>query len=219
MHCQHCCGADKIFDLKGAVKEMKKYRKKGPGRITSKILEKLSEQDLKNKTLLDIGGGIGAICWFFLRNGGARILDVDASGAYLHEAEKFAIENGWSEKCRFIQGDLSTIKEKIAKHDFVTLDKVVCCYPDYKLLLGKATELCREELTLTFPVSNVISRLIIRLSGFYFYFRNNAFRTYIHSPVEIMKYIESKGFISVHQSVTYPWHLQVYRANGINHSG
>ena len=87
MTCKHCCGADQLFNLKGAEKELKKYRKKGPGKVTTKLIELLTgHDDLAGKTLLDIGGGIGAIQWGFLENGGKYTIDVDASNGYQHVA-------------------------------------------------------------------------------------------------------------------------------------
>ncbi|MBS0001124.1 MAG: hypothetical protein KFF73_19220 [Cyclobacteriaceae bacterium] len=87
MHRQHSCGADLLFDMKSARREMKRYRKKGPSRSAKKILKKLAENELTNNSLHDIGGGIGAIQWFFLRQGARKTLDVDASGTYLQLAE------------------------------------------------------------------------------------------------------------------------------------
>jgi len=95
MHSQHCCGANEIFDLNRARKELKKYITKGPRNPTTKLLQKLDPGRIKNKTLLDIGGGIGAIQWFFLGNGAKKITDIDASNAYLSVAADFSREKGW----------------------------------------------------------------------------------------------------------------------------
>ena len=211
MYDRHCCGADMVFDQKGARKEMEKYIKKGPGRITRKLLAILGEYEIRNKTLLDVGGGIGAISWFFLEKGGSRVLDVDASGGYLHQAEKYAAEKGLQDQCHFLHGNFSAMEENIGEFDFVTLDKVICCYPDYRGLLDRAIASCSEKLVLSFPVRNVVSRLFAVLSRVYFYLHKNPFRTYIHSPHGIRKYILSRGFSPVHRSITFPWHVQVYQ--------
>jgi len=214
MNYNHCCGADRLFDLKGAQKEMKKFRKKGTDKSTNLLLNKLAENGIANKTLLDIGGGIGAIQWFFLRHGAAKTMDVDASTAYLRVAEDYAIENGWREKCNFESGDFSLLEKKIEDYDYVTLNKVVCCYPDYRSLLQSAIKSCKDQLALTFPIRNILSRMLVFLSGLYFRFKKNPFRTYNHSPREIELFIRSNGFEPVFKSIRFPWHVQIYMRVG-----
>jgi len=211
MNCQHCCGADQLFDLKGARKEMKKYRKKGPGKSTNKLLEKFNKTDIPGKSLLDIGGGIGAIQWYFQKHQANKTTDIDASRGYLEVASQFAKKNGWEKKSTFIFGDITNFEEKITPHDYVTLDKVICCYPDYQSLLTTATKLCKDTLGLTFPLRNPISLFIILLGRIYFYFRKIPFRTYLHSVENMSTYIRSKGFEAVYQGISFPWHVQVYK--------
>ncbi len=207
----HCCGANEIFDLKQARKQLKKYRRRGPRGSTGKLLNQIGQSSMNNKTLLDIGGGIGAIQWFFLENGGRMTTDVDASGAYLKTAKEYSVEMGWDDRCEFMMGDFVEETLVFEIHDFVTLDKVVCCYPEYRLLLEKAASHCNETLALTFPVQNLVSRFLTLLNGFYFYFKNNPFRTYIHPPSEIGKLIQSCGFERVYAGISFPWHVQIYR--------
>ena len=213
MTCKHCCGAEQFFDLKVAQKKIKNFKRKGAGSITKKLLKLLLLQDLKGKTLLDIGGGIGAIQWTFLENGGEKTTDVDASTEYLKVAEAHAIEINFNEKAHFIQGDFIDKTDEIHKHNFVFLDKVVCCYPDYKSLLGLALDKCSETVALTFPLGGPISKFIAVVENLYFYFKKNQFRTYVHSPADIEKFIVSKGFVAVHKKFLFPWHVQVYKRN------
>lgn len=214
MNCQHCCGANEIFDMERARKQLKKYIRKGPGKPTTKLLEKFDGDKITNKTLLDIGGGIGAIQWYFLKNGAGKTTDIDASRSYLTVATDYSTDKGWQHQSHFIFGDFVQMEQKIESHDFVTLDKVICCYPEYQSLLGKATRLCNETLALTFPVRNLISRSIIWMGGLYFYFKNNPFRTYIHSPEKIGEIIQSNGFEPVYLGKSFPWHVQIYRRRG-----
>ncbi len=210
MTCIHCCGADKLFDLKGAQKEMNKYKKKGAGKSTSKLLKLLSLQDLNGSSLLDIGGGIGAIQWRFLLGGGANTLDVDASSGYLEVAKSYATEHGFMEKAQFMLGDFVDRSDDIRAHDFVTLDKVICCYPDYRSLLERALKRCNKTILISYPLGGPISKMVAYLNKIYFYFKKNPFRTYIHTPAEVEKFIASQGFYPVQKSVVFPWHVQVY---------
>ena len=206
----YCCGADKLFDLKSAQKEMKKYKRKGANKSTKKLLELLFHQNTNGKSLLDIGGGIGAVQWRFLEKGGKNTLDVDASNGYLEVAKSYAEENNYMDKVRFLNGDLVEKEGEISTYDFVTLDKVVCCYPDYKSLLGLALKKCDSTIALTFPMGGPISKFIAKLEEVYFYFKKIHFGTFVHSPSDIEKFIHSKGFKTVHKSISFPWHLRIY---------
>jgi len=211
MNSRHCCGANEIFDLKRAEKEFKKYIRKGPRNPTAKLIKRFDRNRIIDRTLLDIGGGIGAIQWFFLENGAKKTTDVDASIAYLKVAMDYSSQNGWQNRSNFFHGDFVEVNQTFESYNFVTLDKVVCCYPEYQSLLEKAASHCDDTLALTFPVRNLISRFLILLSGLYFYFKNNPFRTYIHPPSEISKLIQSCGFEPIYTGIAFPWHVQIYR--------
>ena len=189
---------------------MKKFNRRGAGKPTKKLLKLLLDQDVKEKTLLDIGGGIGAIQWSFLKNGGKRTMDVDASNGYIHVAKAHAHENNLTNKADFLMGNFVDNSEEIGVHDFVTLDKVVCCYPDYKTLLGLALEKCDQTVGLVFPLGGPISKVTAMFENLYFFFKKNPFQTYIHSPREIENFIISKGFALAKKKISFPWHVQVY---------
>jgi len=205
-----CCGAEKLFDLEGAQKKMKMYKRKGAGNATKKLLSQLYLQNLTGKTLLDVGGGIGAIQWGFLERGGAHTTDVDASTGYLEVAKSYAIEHGFAEKTTFLHGDLTEKAKELTMYDYVTLDKVVCCYPDYVSLLNQVLDRCNTSIALTFPLEGPISKIFAFFENVYFTLKKIHFQTYIHSPADIEKFIRSKGFEPIQKKVSFPWHVQVY---------
>ena len=210
MTCNHCCGAEKLFDLKGAKKELKKFNKKGAGKATKKLISHLLKNDLQEKSLLDIGGGIGAIQWTFLRNSGRCTIDVDASLGYLTVAKGYAKEHGYEQSTEFLHGDFVDQYDEVANADYVTLDKVICCYPDYKSLLNHAMRKCNFTLILVYPLGGFIPKAIAQFNKIYFYLKKNPFRTYIHSPKEVEQFICNHGFKLVTKSISFPWHVQTY---------
>ncbi|MCK5206618.1 MAG: hypothetical protein KAQ79_01310, partial [Cyclobacteriaceae bacterium] len=148
--------------------------------------------------------------WSFLEKGGKNTLDVDASNGYLEVAKSYAENNDYKDKVRFLYGDLVDKAGEIKAHDFVTLDKVVCCYPDYKSLLGIALEKCNETIALTFPLGGPISKIIALFENMYLYLKKYPFQSYVHSPHDIEKFIHSRGFKTVHKRISFPWHIQLY---------
>ena len=111
---------------------------------------------------------------------------------------------------RFI-GDFVDKSAEIGDADFVTMDKVLCCYPDYEALLEKALSKCKKSIVISYPIGGLISELVVQLNKIYFYFKKNPFRTYIHSPKEIEAFIKDHGFELKHKSISFPWHVQVYQ--------
>ena len=210
MPCKHCCGADQLFNLKSAKKELRKYRKKGPGKTTKRLIDLMFEDDITNNSLLDIGGGIGAVQWAFLRKGGMFAVGVDASGGYLSVARSYAEKQGFMNKVDFVKGDFVDQVDEIPVSDFVSLDKVICCYPDYKSLVFEALKKCKKSIGLTFPFGGPILKMIASLNRIYFYFKKNPFRTYIHNPKEVEKHIVDNGFELTEKTTSFPWHVQVY---------
>ena len=61
MTCPHCRGADKIFDQGTAERDLKDYRVHGPGTTTRLLIAALKAAGIADRTLLDIGGGVGVI--------------------------------------------------------------------------------------------------------------------------------------------------------------
>ena len=61
MTCPHCRGVDKIFDQGTAERDLRTYRARGPGTTTRLLIAALKAAGVADLTLLDIGGGVGAI--------------------------------------------------------------------------------------------------------------------------------------------------------------
>jgi magnesium-protoporphyrin O-methyltransferase len=210
MSCEHCCGADQLFDLRSAQKEIRSYKKKGPRKSTKKLLSLLSGYEQNGKSLLDIGGGIGAIQWEFVRNGGIKTTDIDASSSYISVAADYAKEID-HHTASFEMSDFNDVHEHIVKHDFVSLDKVICCYPDYKKLLGNALNKTGTALAMTMPIGGWISKLMIQFTNIYFFLRKTPFRSYIHSPKKVHTFIESNGFRLSEKTLSFPWLVRIYK--------
>ena len=211
MTCSHCCDTNKFFDAENASKELKKYVKKGPTGSTAALLKAVSSLDKENKSLLDIGGGIGILQWEFLKQQAISVTDVDASRGYLEMAKSIAREFNYEDKTNFREGDFNDLANELEPHDFVTLDKVVCCYPDYNKLLNNAMSKSKSYLVLSYPLSNVISKALNWATRIYFKFKRSDFKTYIHSSRDIQKLIIANGFEQIHRSIKFPWNIQVYK--------
>jgi magnesium-protoporphyrin O-methyltransferase len=118
--------------------DIKEYRKRGPANQTRLIIEAIRLLGLKDIALLDIGGGIGTIHHELLGNVASQATHVDASSAYLKIAAEEAGRRGHSGRVKFIHADFTDVAPDLPQVDVVTLDRVVCCYPDFRSLLKAA---------------------------------------------------------------------------------
>src|SRR5688500_17373791 len=132
-----CCakGYDEMFDDAQATKDLKSFRHDGPEPTTRALLNLLRAQNVTGATLLDIGGGVGAIHHELIDAGVHRAVHVDASAAYIQVARQEAERRGHADRVEFHHGDFVDLAERVPLADVVTLDRVICCYPDMPALV------------------------------------------------------------------------------------
>ncbi len=211
MTCAHCIGAETIFDEKEARKNLKRYKKKGPNKTTRLLLNALGQEELAGLSLLDIGGGIGVIQIELLKKGVSQATDVDASKAYINTARQLVKEESFDNKARHIYADFVDCYSDIGKHDIVTLEKVVCCYPEVKDLINHSTAKAGKYYGLVYPLDGAVARAVNKLAHLYFKITRNPFRTQIHSEKMMDELIRQNGFERVHYSKSFPWRVALYK--------
>lgn len=206
----HCCGADLLFDEKTANKQYKDYLKNGPSRVTRHIIAQLQETPI-GESLLDIGGGIGALQWWFLESGGKQTIGVDASSGYLNLAKSHSEKKGWDGQAQFLFGDFTDHEKSISKVDHITLDKVICCYPDYKAILDLACEKSAKTISLSYPMDGKIANLFRWFGVQFMRFKGIPFKPYVHSVNDVRQLMESHGFMRKQHQLRFPWHVELYQ--------
>jgi magnesium-protoporphyrin O-methyltransferase len=204
----HCCGADLLFDEKTAKKQYKSYLKKGPSKVTKKLIEQLSLQNTE-KTLLDIGGGIGALQWWFLNNSGESTIGVDASSGYIKLATEHALKSGFENQTNYILGDFTEVAPALPKVDILTLDKVICCYPNYKDILETASEKA-NIIALSYPMDGIVADAFRGLGVLYMKFKKNPFKPYIHRVSDVRLTMKNLGYQRVNHTLSFPWNVETY---------
>src|SRR5258708_39620563 len=147
--CQ-CQGIETQFNRREAANKLADYRKKGPLPSTRLLIAALLDAGVQDRTLLDIGGGIGAIQCELLKAGARAAVNVDASSAYLGAAQQEAHRQGLSGRVEYHQGDFVELADAIPPADIVTLDRVICCYPDMPALVGLSADRARQLYALVY---------------------------------------------------------------------
>src|SRR5256885_2718497 len=134
-----CCspkGYRWVFSEKSARAEAKRYRRKGLDSTSRRIVDFLRTQGLEGRTVLEIGGGIGAIQLELLRAGAARAVSVELTPTYEDVAMDLAAEAGRENRLQRKVMDFAQSAAEVEAADVVILNRVICCYADMPRLAG-----------------------------------------------------------------------------------
>ncbi|NNF03725.1 MAG: methyltransferase domain-containing protein [Rhodothermales bacterium] len=174
------------------------------------LLEDLLSTGVSPSSLLDIGGGVGALQHELFKRGLERAVHVDAARAYLDISREEAEQRGTAERVRYVHGDFVDLADDIEPASIVTLDRVVCCYHDAEAMLDRAAERADALCGLVYPRNawwtraigtgiNVVSRL-----------RRSPFRFFVHATHELDAVVRARGLIRRSRRTTFIWQVVVY---------
>lgn len=214
MKCCQCEGIEREFNAEGAKSEIEEYRTEGPTGTTQFLIDALTDQGVEGLTLLDIGGGVGAIQHAMLSAGASAATAVEASTAFAKAAEDEAQELGWSEQVVVEHGDFVELAETLPPHDIVTLDRVICCYHDMKSLVGLSAARASQLYGVVYPRYVWWNRIGFRFLNLFFWLSRSTFRTFVHSDTGVQSILDQVGLTRVFYRKTFFWQVAVYaRAN------
>jgi SAM-dependent methyltransferase len=211
MPCNCCEITDSAFGENEARSQLKSYRRRGPAKQTKLMLEAIRALKLKNAKILDIGGGIGAIHHELLEDVASTATHVDASSAYLKEAKAETERRGHSQRVTFIHADFTDVEAELPKADIVTLDRVVCCYPDFRRLLNAASRHSQRALALTYPREVWYLRIAWPVINFFQQLRKDPFRVFLHPVHEMDSLLKKEGFERVTVHDMFVWEMALYQ--------
>jgi magnesium-protoporphyrin O-methyltransferase len=190
--CQQPSGYGELFSPKQARREARRFRKRGLDSAARWVVEAVRARGIEGRSVLEPGGGIGAIEIELLRAGASRSTVVELSPGYEDVACELAREAGVSESMERLIGDFAA--DGTAPADVVVLHRVVCCYPDYEALLGAAAEKARETVVFTYPPRNLASRALLGLVNLWLRLRGTDFRAFAHPPGHMIDVVRRAGF-------------------------
>jgi len=215
MPCNCCEITDKTFGEDSARADIKGYHKRGPAKQTKLLLAAIRSLGLKDAALLDIGGGVGVVHHELLNDMAREATHVDASSAYLKEAKQEAARRGHTERVDFIHADFTDVADDLPQADVVTLDRVVCCYPNFRSLLKAAAEHSRHAIAFTYPREVWYLRIGFKIMNFIQRLARDPFRIFLHSISEMDALLQREGFERVSFRRLFVWEMSLYQRKGI----
>jgi 2-polyprenyl-3-methyl-5-hydroxy-6-metoxy-1,4-benzoquinol methylase len=210
MNCCQCQGIEELFSQQYVTKELARYRAKGLDKTTRMLTAAIQEKIVEGLTLLDIGGGVGAIQHELLDAGVDQVTNVEASTAYIHAAKTEAQRRGHIERISFHHGNFVDLAGDITPADIVTLDRVICCYHDMEKLVSLSAARARKLYGLVYPRDIWWMKIGLAFQNFFFRLRRSPFRTFAHPTKAVEALLGSHGFKQHSYQQTLVWQVVVY---------
>ncbi len=208
------CGCPNTFDSKAAEGDLKRYLVQGPDGTTRALIDAIVGEGIEGATLLDIGGGIGAIQLELLAAGASRATAVDATEAYIDVARAEAGRRGYAGRVTTLVGTFESLASEIEPADVVTLDRVVCCDPDLPGLLGAVVTHAQRMVGLVYPRETWWNRIGARVIAVWGWLARDPTRWHLHRPAEIDAILRRAGFGSRDVDHSLIWHVVLYVREG-----
>ena len=191
-----CCsprGYRQIFSERSAAAEARRYRRRGLDPTSRRIFDLLRRQGVEGRTLLEVGGGIGALQIELLKAGLARAVCVELTPTYEAAARALLCEAGLEDRVERRVMDFTEAGAEVGAADIVVMNRVICCYPDMPRLAGAAAGRTRRMLVLSFPNDRWWARLGMALVNAALRAARRQFRVFLHPPAAIRATVEGHG--------------------------
>lgn len=207
-----CCnpsGYRQFFDQKEARRSLRNFQRKGIDGMARVMVDYMISRGMEGRSVLEAGGGIGAVQVELLKAGAARAVNIELSGGYEDAATELLEREGLSERVQREVGDFTELADRFRADD-VVMNRVICCYPFMDRLMNAALSSSRRFVGATFPRDHMGSRVMVAVGNGYCRIRGVDFRSYVHPPEEIIATAESHGFEVAFRDRDLIWNAVVF---------
>ncbi len=183
-----CCYPDeygRVFTPREAERAARSYLRRGLTGTAADLADAVTAAGIVGATVLEAGGGVGALAVELLRRGGRRGTIVDLSPTWDKAADRVAAAAGVSDRVRRVRGDVVDVAGALDPADVVVAHRVLCCYPDWVPLADALTGTSTRLVALTLPVDRPRTRLGIAVANRALALAGHRFRLFVH-PVDAL---------------------------------
>ena len=213
-----CCtpnGYRWVFSENRAHAEAKRYRRRGLDATSRRIVEFLKQQGVAGRTLLEVGGGVGALQIELLKVGITRAVNVELIPTYEEAARELLEEAGLEDRVERRVIDFADAAAGIEAADIVVMNRVICCYPDMPKLAGAAADHAREVLVVSFPKATWWTRIGLTLGNFALRLTQRQFQIFLHQPRMILATLERRGLKTTSNRPRLFWQIAALRRTAL----
>jgi SAM-dependent methyltransferase len=180
--------------------------------VSRRLLGELADGGEIGRSVLELGCGSGALSVALLQRGAGRADGIDLSRASVELARRRAAEAGVGESASFEVGDGASVE--LEAHDWVVLDRVICCYRDVDRLLGNSVGAARLRYAFSVPESRglrgIVNRAFAWLENTTNLLRGRPCPGYVHRIARIERALVQAGFRALRRRTVGLWHVAVF---------
>lgn len=206
-----CCrpprGYTRLFSKRTARRDAKRYRRNGLDETGEEMVDFLRERGVEGASVLEIGGGVGAVQLELLKAGAARTTNLELSPEYEEAAGELARELGVEGRVERRLGDVVQEPDLAGGADAVVMHRVVCCYPDYDALVGAASDRAQRYLVMSFPRPRRAVRVLFGALNAGARLLRWEYRMWLHPPEALIAVAERRGLSLAEESRGRLWQV------------
>jgi magnesium-protoporphyrin O-methyltransferase len=180
-----------------ARSEAKRYRRGGLDRTSRRIVDFVKEQGVEGRSVLEVGGGIGAVQIELLKAGASNAVSIELTPTYENVARELLDEAGLSGRVERKVMDFVEADGQVAGADVVIMNRVLCCYPDMPRLAGAAADHTQQLLVMSFPRRALWIQAALGIANFMLWITRRGFHIFVHRPADIIATGERHGLAPV----------------------
>jgi hypothetical protein len=102
------------------------------------------------------------------------------TGCCCRAAREEAERRGSTDRITYKAGDFVAFADRVEHADVVTLDRVICCYPDMEALVGRSADRARRLYGIVYPRDRWWVAHGIRATNLTMRLTRRAFRAHLH---------------------------------------
>ena len=205
----HSNSANRIFSF-FAKSYRKRFSRRGFEYSQKQLMEGIKSVGIKDRSLLEIGCGVGHFHQTLLEQGASTAVGVDLAESMIKEAKDWANVRGLGERVSYFVGDFNCHTDEITESDISILDKVVCCDPYPEQLLPATLSKTKQVIALTYPRDTWYVKMGIGFGALLMKLIRSGFRAYAHDPKMIEQMITDQGYEKSYEARSFIWLSQVY---------
>jgi magnesium-protoporphyrin O-methyltransferase len=179
---------------------------------SARLLEQLGDVGEVRPSVLELGSGAGALAVALVEDGAQRATGLDLSPVSVDTARRHAADLGVAERATFETGDASVAK--LEPHDWVVMDRVICCFGDMDRLLANALPAVRDRLALSVPESRglrgLANHVLWRMEDLVDTLRGDRCPGYVHDIRRMHRLLADAGLRLRSERPTGFWYTAVF---------